>query len=194
LLADSVGLALLVVLDTLTPAERLAFVLHDMFDLPFEEIAPLVGRTPEAARQLASRARRRVKGAAVPEPDPDLARQREVVDAFLRAARAGDFDGLVSVLDPEVVLRADFGPRRRPQVLRGAAAVAGQARSYQPLATTADVRRALVNGLPGGVVLVRGRPFAVMAFTVRNGRIVEIDAIQDPDRVERIAGAVLGNS
>ncbi|MGH2816461.1 MAG: sigma-70 family RNA polymerase sigma factor, partial [Actinomycetota bacterium] len=111
-LADSVGLALLVVLDTLSPAERLAFVLHDMFQLPFEEIAPMVGRSPAAARQLASRARRRVKGAAIPAPDPDLARQRDVVDAFFRAARGGDFDGLVGLLDPEVVLRADFGARR----------------------------------------------------------------------------------
>jgi RNA polymerase sigma-70 factor (ECF subfamily) len=193
LLADSVGLALLVVLDTLTPAERLAFVLHDTFELPFDEIAPIVGRSPEAARQLASRARRRVKGAGVPEPDSDLARQREAVDAFIAAARDGDFDALVAVLDPDVVLRADFGPRRRPQVLRGAAAVIGQARAYNQLATRGEVRRALVNGLPGGVVLVRGRPFAVMGFTVRNGKIVEIDAIQDPERVQRIAAAVLGD-
>src|SRR5437660_4335123 len=129
LLADSVGLALLVVLDTLTPAERLAFVLHDMFELPFEEIATMVGRTPAAARQLASRARRRVKGADIPEPDPDLDRQREVVDAFFTAARAGDFDALVAVLDPDVVLRADFGAKRPgiPRVIHGAAAVAKQA-------------------------------------------------------------------
>jgi RNA polymerase sigma factor (sigma-70 family) len=193
-LADSVGLALLVVLDTLTPAERLAFVLHDMFDLPFEEIGRMVGRSPEAARQLASRARRRVKGAAVPEPDVDLAGQRKVVDAFIAAARAGDFDALVALLDPDVVLRGDFGPRRRPQVLRGAAAVAGQARLYQPLATTAEVRPALVNGSPGGVILVHGRPFAVMGFIVREGRIVEIDAIQDPERIERTAAAVLGDT
>src|SRR6185436_9351549 len=128
LLADSVGLALLVVLDTLTPAERLAFVLHDMFDLPFEEIAPMVDRTPTAARQLASRARRRVRGADLRPPDPDLARQREVVDAFFRAARGGDFEALVSVLDPEVVLRTDFGARRPgvPRVLHGAEAVAAQ--------------------------------------------------------------------
>src|SRR5215217_6207500 len=125
-LADSVGLALLVVLDTLAPAERLAFVLHDMFQLPFEEIAPMVGRSPAAARQLASRARRRVRDAASPAPDPDLARQRDVVDAFFRAARAGDFDGLVALLDPEVVLRADFGARRpaASRVTRGPAAVA----------------------------------------------------------------------
>jgi RNA polymerase sigma factor (sigma-70 family) len=193
LLADSVGLALLVVLDTLTPAERLAFVLHDTFELPFDEIAPIVGRSPEAARQLASRARRRVKG-AVPEVEPDLTRQRQVVDAFIAAAREGDFDALVSVLDPDVVLRADFGPRRRPQVLRGAAAVANQSRGYRRLAATAELRRALVNGAPGGVLLVNGRPFAVMAFTVRDGRIVEIDAIQDPERIERLAAAVLGDS
>src|SRR4051812_48447164 len=191
LLADSVGLALLVVLDPLTPAERLAFVLHDMFHLPFDEIAPLVGRSPEAARQLASRARRRVRGADVRQPDPDFARQREVVDAFIAAARGGDLDALVAVLDPDVVLRGDFGPKRRPVVLHGAAAVASQANSYRTVAQVGDVRRALVNGLPGGVILVDGRPFAVMAFTVRGGRIVEIDAIQDPARVARIAAAVV---
>jgi ketosteroid isomerase-like protein len=194
LLADSVGLALLVVLDTLTPAERLAFVLHDMFDLPFGEIAPMVGRSPEAARQLASRARRRVKGAEVPEPDPGFDRQREVVDAFLAAARGGDFDALVTVLDPNVVLRADFGRRRRPEVVRGAAAVIGQARIYARIGKVAEVRRALVNGLPGGVVLVRGEPFAVMGFTVRDGRIVEIVAFQDPERVGRLAASVLGDA
>src|SRR6266700_1257307 len=130
LLADSVGLALLVVLDTLAPDERLAFVLHDMFELPFEEIAPMVGRTPAAARQLASRARRRVKGAAIPAPDPDLARQREVVDAFYLAARGGDFDALVDLLDPDVVLRIDAGARlaAASMVIHGAAAVAGQTR------------------------------------------------------------------
>jgi len=192
-LADSVGLALLVVLDTLTPAERLAFVLHDMFQLPFTEIAPIVGRSPEAARQLASRGRRRVKGAAVPEPDADLARQREVVDAFLAASRAGDFEALMTVLDPDVVLRGDFGPRRRPQVLRGVADVLRQARAYQPIAKGAEVRRALINGVPGGVILVRGEPFAIMGFTVREGRIVEIDAINDPERVRRVAAAVLGD-
>src|SRR5438105_2293137 len=147
LLADSVGLALLVVLDTLAPAERLAFVLHDMFELPFEEIAPLVGRTPAAARQLASRARRRVKGADIPEPDPDLARQREVVDAFFLAARGGDFDGLVALLHPDVVLRADFGARRPAAsvVVRVPAAVARQARAIPG----ALVRPALVNGAAG---------------------------------------------
>ncbi|HSK95500.1 MAG TPA: RNA polymerase sigma factor SigJ [Euzebyales bacterium] len=189
LLADSVGLALLVVLDTLTPAERLAFVLHDMFALPFEEIAPMVGRTPAAARQLASRARRRVRGADVPAPDPDLARQRGVVDAFFLAARAGDFDALVALLDPDVVLRADYGAWRpaASTVVRGAAAVARQARAIP----TAVVHPALVNGTAGAVITVAGRPFAVMGFTVVDGSIVAIDAIADPERVRRIAAAVL---
>jgi RNA polymerase sigma factor (sigma-70 family) len=193
LLADSVGLALLVVLDTLSPAERLSFVLHDMFDLPFEEIAPMVGRSPAAARQLASRARRRVRGADLPGPDPDLARQREVVDAFFTAARGGDFDALVGLLDPEVVLRADFGARRpgAPRVVRGPAAVARQA--FLGAQPAARLHPALVNGAAGVVVTVRGRPRAVMGFTVAGGRIVEIDAIADPDRVARIAAAVLGD-
>src|ERR687898_2821255 len=193
LLADSVGLALLVVLDTLSPAERLAFVLHDMFELPFEEIAPMVGRTPAAARQLASRARRRVKGAAIPAPDPDLARQRDVVDAFFRAARGGDFDGLVGLLDPEVVLRADFGARRpgASTVIHGPAAVASQA--LVGAFPAAQLHPALVNGAAGVVVTVAGRPFAVMGFTVTHGRIVEIDAIADPERVRTIAAAVLGD-
>jgi RNA polymerase sigma factor (sigma-70 family) len=193
LLAGSVGLALLVVLDTLSPAERLAFVLHDMFDLPFDEIAPMVGRSPAAARQLASRARRRVRGAAVPAPDPDLARQRVVVDAFFQAARGGDFDALVAVLHPDVVLRADFGARRpaAPRVVRGAAAVAGQA--VLGALPAAQLHPALVNGAAGAVVTVGGRPFAVLGFTVVEGRIVEIDAIADPDRVRRIAAAVLGD-
>ena len=192
LLADSVGLALLVVLDSLSPAERLAFVLHDMFDLPFEEIAPMVGRTPAAARQLASRARRRVKGAELPAPDPDLARQRGVVDAFFRAARGGDFDALVSLLDPDVVLRSDFGARRpaASRVTRGAAAVARQA--LLGALPTARLHPALVNGAAGVVVTVGGRPFAVLGFTVTEGRIAEIDAIADPERVQRIAAAVLG--
>ncbi|HEV2825102.1 MAG TPA: sigma-70 family RNA polymerase sigma factor [Actinomycetota bacterium] len=193
LLADSVGLALLVVLDTLSPAERLAFVLHDMFALPFEEIAPMVGRTPAAARQLASRARRRVKGAAIPAPDPDLARQRDVVDAFFRAARGGDFDGLVGLLDPEVVLRADFGARRpgASTVIHGPAAVASQA--LVGAFPAAQLHPALVNGAAGVVVTVAGRPFAVLGFTVTQGRIVEIDAIADPERVRTIAAAVLGD-
>jgi RNA polymerase sigma-70 factor, ECF subfamily len=194
LLADSVGLALLVVLDTLTPAERLAFVLHDMFELPFEEIAPMVGRTPVAARQLASRARRRVKGAAVPDPDPDLARQRDVVSAFFQAARGGDFDALVAVLDPGVVLRLDAGARRPAAsiTIRGAAAVARQALSgLTSLLPAVRLRPALVNGAAGVVVTRRGRPVTVMGFTVADGKIVEIDAIADPERVRTIAAAVL---
>jgi RNA polymerase sigma-70 factor (ECF subfamily) len=194
LLADSVGLALLVVLDSLSPAERLAFVLHDMFDLSFEEIAPMVARTPAAARQLASRARRRVRGAEVPAPDPDLARQRYVVDAFFLAARGGDFDALVALLDPDVVLRSDFGARRpaAPKVTHGAAAVARQA--LIAALPTAQLHPALVNGAAGVVVTVRGRPFAVLGFTVAEGKIVEIDAIADPERVRRIAAAVLGGA
>jgi RNA polymerase sigma factor (sigma-70 family) len=189
LLADSVSLALLVVLDTLTPAERLAFVLHEMFQLPFSEIARMVGRSPEAARQLGSRARRRVKGAQIPAPDPDLARQREVVDAFFRAARGGEFDSLVALLDPDVVLRSDFGGRRpsAPKVIHGAAAVASQARALPG----AELYPALVNGTAGMVITVHGRPYAVMGFTVVDGKIIEIDAIADPERVGRIAAAVL---
>jgi RNA polymerase sigma-70 factor, ECF subfamily len=191
-LADSVGLALLVVLDTLSPAERLAFVLHDMFQLPFEEIAPMVGRSPTAARQLASRARRRVKGADLPAADPDLARQRDVVDAFFLAARGGDLGALVALLDPDVVLRADFGARRpaASRVVRGAAAVARQA--VLGALPGADLHPALVNGAAGAVVTVGGRPFAVLGFTVAEGRILEIDAIADPERVRRVAAAVLG--
>src|SRR6266545_9237 len=191
LLADSVGLALLVVLDTLAPAERLAFVLHDMFELPFEEIAPMVGRTPAAARQLASRARRRVKGAEVPAPDPDLARQREVVDAFFSAARGGDFDALVAVLDPDVVLRLDGGVRlpAASVVVHGAATVAGQALTFaQPSRLT---RPALVNGAPGVVVVQHGRPFAIMGFTVMRGKIVEIDVLTDPERLRQLDLTVL---
>ncbi len=191
-LADSVGLALLVVLDTLPPAERLAFVLHDMFDLSFEEIAPMVGRTPAAARQLAGRARRRVRGAEVPEPDPDLVRQREVVDAFFQAARGRDFDTLVALLHPGVVLRSDFGKRRAAsRVIQGAEAVAKQA--LMAALPQAQLHPALVNGAAGVVVTVDGRPFAVMGFTVSDGKIVEIDAIGDPERVERIAAAVLSD-
>jgi RNA polymerase sigma-70 factor (ECF subfamily) len=189
LLADSVGLALLVVLDTLTPAERLAFVLHDMFELPFDEIGPMVDRTPEATRQLASRARRRVKGADVRAPDRDVERQREVVEAFFRAARGGDFDGLVAVLDPDVVLREDLSVKRPLRVFRGAAAVASQARSAA--FPDAELRPALINGAAGAVVVLRGRPFAVLAFTVRDDRIVEIDAIAGSERVRRVASAVL---
>src|SRR6266404_3371701 len=183
LLADSVGLALLVVLETLAPAERLAFVLHDMFGLPFEEIAPIVERSPAATRQLASRARRRVRGAQ-PETDADLSEQREVVDAFLAAARDGDFEGLIAVLDPNVVFRMDIGPERaqaRP-VVEGAKAVARQilARGapFAPLA-----RPAIVNGAAGAIVGLRGRPFAVVGFTVSGGRITEIDIVGDPDKL-----------
>ena len=190
-LADSVGLALLVVLDTLAPAERLAFVLHDLFALPFEEIAPMLGRTPAAARQLASRARRRVKGADIPAPDPDLARQRAVVDAFFAAARGGNFDTLVALLDPDVVLRADFGARHpaASRVIRGAAAVARQA--LLGANPAAHLHPALVNGAAGVVATVRGRPMNVMGFTVAEGKIVAIDVIADPERVRRIASAVL---
>ncbi len=194
LLADSVGLALLVVLDTLAPAERLAFVLHDMFGVPFEEIAPMTGRTPAAARQLASRARRRVQGAAVPAPDRDLGRQRGVVDAFFAAARGGDFDALVAVLDPGVVLRLDAGASRPAASLaiRGAAAVARQALSGLASALPAvDLHPALVNGAAGMVVTRRGRPVTVMGFTVTGGKIAEIDAIANPERARRIAAAVL---
>jgi RNA polymerase sigma factor (sigma-70 family) len=191
LLADSVSLALLVVLDTLSPAERLAFVLHDMFQLPFSEIAPMVGRSPQAARQLASRARRRVKGADIPAPDPDLARQRQVVDAFFRAARGGDFGGLVALLDPNVVLRSDFGARRpaATKITHGAAAVASQA--LLGAVPGAELHPALVNGAAGVVITVGGRPFAVMGFTVADDKIIEINAIADPDRIQRIAADVL---
>jgi RNA polymerase sigma-70 factor (ECF subfamily) len=182
LLADSVGLAMLVVLDALTPAERLAFVLHDVFAVPFEEIGPIVGRTPTAARQLASRARRRVQGA--PVPDADLDAQWAVVDAFLAAARAGDFDRLVAVLDPDVVVRSDGGVTR-PQLnslVRGAAAVAAQAMTFRQFAETST--RTLVNGLPGGVAwLPDGSPFAVLGVTVTGGRIVRLDILADPDRL-----------
>jgi RNA polymerase sigma-70 factor (ECF subfamily) len=187
LLADSVGLALLVVLDTLTPAERLAFVLHDTFAVPFEEIAPIVGRSPAAARQLASRARRRVQGSTV--PDADLSRQRAVVDAFLAAARSGDFDALLAVLDPDVVLRSDsVGVTAGAAMeVRGAAAVArramvGRARAAQP---------ALVNGAVGVVVAPRGRLLMVLDFTITTGKIVAIDAIADPARLRRLDLAIL---
>ncbi len=185
------------VLDTLTPAERLAFVLHDVFALPFDEIAPMVGRTPAAARQLASRARRRVKGAEVPPPDPDLARQRGVVDAFFAAARGGDFDTLVSLLDPNVVLRIDAGARRSASmVVRGAAEVATQTgRGLRSVLgrPVVEVLPALVNGAAGVVVTLGGQPMTVMGFIVADGRIVEIDAIADPERVRRIAATVVGD-
>ncbi|HZQ31145.1 MAG TPA: sigma-70 family RNA polymerase sigma factor [Mycobacterium sp.] len=186
-LADSVGLALLVVLDHLSPAERMAFVLHDMFAVPFEEIARTVGRTPAAVRQLASRARRRVQAAEIPAPDSDRARQRQVVEAFFAASRAGDFAGLVEVLDREVVLRADLGSGQRPLVVHGAQSVAKWARSPRG----AQVHPVLVNGAVGAVVAVNGRPFAVLAFTVVGGKIVEIDGIRDADRLSRIAAAAV---
>jgi len=189
LLADSVGLALLVVLDTLTPAERLAFVLHDMFAVPFEEIAEVVGRKPAATRQLASRARRRVRG-ATPRPDPDLARQRRVVDAFLAASRAGDFDALVAVLDPDVVFRIDAGglpPRARPPLV-GAQVVARQLLE-RGSRFASFARPAIVNGAAGVIVAPGGKPFAVVGFTVARSRIVEIDLIADP---RKLRGLKLG--
>ena len=185
LLGDSVGLALLVVLDSLTPAERVAFVLHDVFAVPFDEIAPIVGRTPIAARQLASRARRRVR--AAPVPDVDLDGQWAVVDAFLAAARAGDFERLLAVLDPEVVLRSDGGAARPELIslLRGAQAVAEGAMTFRRFAETST--RVLVNGVPGGVAWAPdGSPFAVLALTVRGGRIVAIDVLADPDRLGQL--------
>ena len=188
LLADAVGLALLVVLDTLGPAERLAFVLHDLFALPFEEIAPIVGRSPAAARQLASRARRRVQGGTAAQ-DADLARQREVVDAFLAAVRGGDFDALLAVLDPDVVLRTDSAvlPRGAAAEVRGAVAVAersakGSARAARPV---------LIDGAVGVVVAPRGRLFMVLRFTIEGGKIMEIEAIAEPARLARLDLAVL---
>ena len=185
LLGDSVGLALVVVLDTLTPAERVAFVLHDIFAVPFEEIAPIVGRTPAAARQLASRARRQVQGA--PVPDVDLDGQWAVADAFLAAARAGAFDQLVAVLDPDVVLRSDGGVAR-PQLsshVRGARAIARQALTFRQFAETAT--RVLVNGISGGVAWASdGSPFAILALTVKGGRIVAIDILADPERLGKL--------
>jgi RNA polymerase sigma factor (sigma-70 family) len=185
MLGDSVGLAMLVVLDSLTPAERVAFVLHDVFAVPFDDIAPIVGRTPTATRQLASRARRRVHGA--PVPDVDLDGQWAVVDAFLAAARDGDFERLLAVLDPEVVVRSDGGVARPGLVslVRGAQAVAEQAMSFRRFAETST--RILVNGIPGGVAWAPdGSPFAVLAVTVRGGRIVRIDVLADPARLRQL--------
>jgi len=182
LLADSVGLAMLVVLETLEPAERLAFVLHDMFAVPFGEIAPIVGRSPAAARQLASRARRRVRGAA-PTPDADLATQRELVSAFIAAAREGDFEALMAVLDPDVVLRADAGapPAEMSREVRGAEAVARRALAFS--AVDLYVQPALINGAAGTVSSRDGRPYSVAGFTVRAGRISAIDILADRDRL-----------
>jgi RNA polymerase sigma factor (sigma-70 family) len=187
LLGDSVGLALLVVLETLAPAERVAFVLHDMFAVPFDEIAPIVGRSPDAARQLASRARRRVRGAAT-AADADLTRQREIVDAFLAASRGGDFHALLTLLDPDVVLRADRTAARMgaSREVRGAAGVAdtfsGRARFARP---------ALVNGAVGLVWAQRGRPRVVFAFTITGGKVTEIDLVADAERLRRLDLAVL---
>ncbi|WP_327257529.1 sigma-70 family RNA polymerase sigma factor [Streptomyces sp. NBC_01244] len=185
LLADSVGLALLVVLESLAPAERLAFVLHDMFSVPFDEIALMLDRTPAATRQLASRARRRVQGRA-PAPDPDLARQREAVSAFFAATRDGDFDALLALLHPDVVLRSDGGVARAGQsvVLTGARIVGSQATLYGTLAPF--VRPVLVNGAAGVLCVVEGRLMSVMAFTVTDGRIAAIDVLTDPDRLDLI--------
>ena len=194
LLADSVGLALQIVLDTLSPSERLAFVLHDMFDLPFEEIGPLMGRTTQATRQLASRARRRVRSVEDPPPERDHARQRAVVDAFFAAGRAGDFEALIALLDPDVVLRADFSPSRprRSTVIRGSEAVARRA-SLGAL-PGALVLPSLINGAAGVVIATPERPVAIMGFTVRDGRIIEIDCIGDPERAESLATDVLAQS
>jgi RNA polymerase sigma factor (sigma-70 family) len=190
LLADSVGLALLVVLETLSPAERLAFVLHDMFAVPFDQIAPIVDRSPEAARQLASRARRRIQGENT-VPDADLVTQREVVDAFLAAARDGDFAALLEVLDPDVVLRADLGPLPTggSREVRGAEAVAGQALTYSRLGLL--VQPALVNGAVGAVSTLDGEPFSVGGFTIRGRKIVAMDILADPARLRRLDLTIL---
>jgi RNA polymerase sigma factor (sigma-70 family) len=187
LVADSVGLALLVVLDTLTPVERLAFVLHDIFGVPFNEIARVMDRSPTAARQLASRARRRVRG--VPTvPDADIAQQREVVDAFLAAARDGDFEALVEVLAPDVVLRADFGPAPAgaSQEVRGRDAVASGAMAFSRFARSEDLRPALVNGAAGFVAVAANKPSAVLGFTIVGEKIVEIDILRDPARLAQL--------
>jgi RNA polymerase sigma factor (sigma-70 family) len=184
LLADAVGLALLVVLDTLAPAERLAFVLHDMFAVPFDEIADIIDRSPDATRQLASRARRRVRG-ATPEPDSDLTAQREVVEAFMAAARDGDFEALVACLDPDVVLRADAGAMPGlTREIRGAREVASGAMSFSRL--DLQMQPVLVNGVAGVISLRNGKVFSVAAFTVRNGTVVEMDILADPARLSQL--------
>jgi RNA polymerase sigma-70 factor, ECF subfamily len=188
LLADSVGLALLVVLETLSPPERLAFVLHDIFAVPFDEIAPIVDRSPEAARQLASRARRRVRAERT-VPDADVKTQREAVEAFLAAAREGDFGRLLAVLDPDVVLRADLGPAAGSREIHGAAAVAGQALGYARIGL--DIRPALINGVVGAVTFLHGQPFSIAAVTVINGKIVELDFLADPERLRLIDLTIL---
>jgi RNA polymerase sigma-70 factor, ECF subfamily len=189
LLADSVGLALLVVLETLSPPERLAFVLHDMFAVPFDEIATILDRSPDAARQLASRGRRRVRGSA-PVPDADLSAQWEVVEAFLGTARNGDFAGLVAVLDPDVVFRADGGLEGISNYVEGAETVAGQAIMWSR--TDLTIHQAVIIGAAGVVSMRDGQPFSVVAVTVRGGRIVEMDILSDPERVRRLDLAVLG--
>ncbi|MFI1464348.1 sigma-70 family RNA polymerase sigma factor [Nocardia carnea] len=187
-LADSVGPALLVVLESLSPAERLAFVLHDMFAMPYEQIAPIVDRTPQTAKKLASQARRRVQGAT---PNPDLPRQRRVVGAFLTAARGGDFGELLRLLDPDVVLRADAGATMR--VIRGATAVAGQAETFRRMATTCTIHPAVVNGGAGLVNTLDGNPFSVLGFTVTGDRITAIDILADPARLTHLdLTAILG--
>jgi RNA polymerase sigma factor (sigma-70 family) len=193
LLADSVGLALLVVLDTLAPAERVAFVLHDVFDVSFTEIAPIVGRSPAAARQLASRARRRVQRADT-KPDADLSRQRAVVDAFLAASRGGDFEAMLAVLDPNVVLRGDRGavPPTASVEVRGARAVAGRALAFAQ-GHGRYAQRALVNGAAGIVVAPNRQPVSILGFTVRRGRIAEIDILADPTRLQSLDLAVLND-
>ncbi|MDO0909677.1 RNA polymerase sigma factor SigJ [Streptomyces sp. DT2A-34] len=188
--ADSVGLALLVVLETLDPAERIAFVLHDMFAVPFDDIAPIVERTSAATRQLASRARRRVKG-ATPSTEPDLGRQRQVLDAFMAASRAGDFEALLAVLDPDVVLRADSGPLVRgvaaSKVVRGAKSVAEQALLFRQLAqSTRFIRFVLVNGTVGVLNAPEGQPQSVMGVTIADGRITEMYILADPERLGRL--------
>ena len=183
MLADAVGMALFVVLDTLPPAERLAFVLHDVFTVPFDQIAPIVDKTPDATRKLASRARRRIEQAE-PVPDGDLAAQREAVEAFFAAGRAGDFDRLVAVLDPDVVLRGDFGPDAAGFRAEGASAVARLARGYA--GPDREVRIAAINGAAGAVIFVAGRPASIMGFVVRDGRVTAIDVLADPQRIARI--------
>jgi RNA polymerase sigma factor (sigma-70 family) len=183
MLADAVGLALFVVLDTLPPAERLAFVLHDVFTVPFDQIAPIVDRTPEATRKLASRARRRIEQAD-PAPDGDMSAQREAVDAFFAAGRTGDFDRLVSVLHPDVVLRGDFGPDTAGFRAEGASSVAKLARRYA--GPEREARAATINGAAGAVIFVAGHPTAIMGFVVRDGRVAAIDVLADPGRIAKL--------
>ena len=192
LLADSVGLAMMVVLDALTPAERLAFVLHDMFDVPFDDIAPIVERTPTTTRQLASRARRRVQDSA-PAAETNRRSQQVVVDAFLAASRKGDFTALLAVLDPDIVLRADGGPVDRgiTKLVRGAQTVASQALMYSQLAPYA--RPVLVNGEPGFIAVVDGKPISVLGFTIRAGKVIEMNILADPDRLSRLDLSAFSN-